>query len=151
MFRIETICDHRITELLTSLSWKGHFFKAHLVHSPAMSRDILNYIRLLRALSNLTLNFFKDGASSAWDGYRNFLTDIYCRCKHPYRSFLGKNVTYSLVPGTTWKRNTNPSSWMPLRSLGTPGFFRFALYYFWTSIQIPFYDNNSIFRSALIF
>jgi len=40
-------------------------FKGHLVQPPAsMSRDIFNQTRLLRALSNLTLNVSRDGEST---------------------------------------------------------------------------------------
>jgi len=50
---------HRITE------WFGleRTFKGYLVHPPAMSRDICNQIRLLRAPSNLAWNVSRDGAS----------------------------------------------------------------------------------------
>jgi len=39
-------------------------FKGHLVQPSAISRDIFNWIRLLRALSSLTLNVSRDGAST---------------------------------------------------------------------------------------
>lgn len=35
-------------------------FKSHLVQPPAMSRDIINWICLIRALSNTTLNISRD-------------------------------------------------------------------------------------------
>ena len=38
--------------------------KAHLVQPPAMSSDVFNQIRLLRALSDLTMNIARDGAST---------------------------------------------------------------------------------------
>jgi len=38
-------------------------FKGHPVQPPAMSRNIFNQIRLLRAPSNLTWNVSRDGAS----------------------------------------------------------------------------------------
>jgi len=43
-------------------------FKGHLVHPRAMSRDIFNWIGLLRALSNLALNVPRKGASSTSPG-----------------------------------------------------------------------------------
>jgi len=40
-------------------------FRGHLARPPAVSRDIFNYIRLLRAPSNLALNFVsRDGVSA---------------------------------------------------------------------------------------
>lgn len=36
-------------------------FKGDLVQHPEMCRDVFNYMRLLRALSNLTLNVSRDG------------------------------------------------------------------------------------------
>jgi len=39
-------------------------FKGHLAQPPAVSRDIFNQIRLLRAPSNLTLNISRDGAAT---------------------------------------------------------------------------------------
>jgi len=37
-------------------------FRGHLAQSPAVSRDIFNFIRLLRAPSSLALNVSRDGA-----------------------------------------------------------------------------------------
>ena len=39
-------------------------FGGHLAQLPAMSRDVFNWVRLLRAPSNLTLNVLRDGAST---------------------------------------------------------------------------------------
>jgi len=39
-------------------------FRGHLVQLPAVSRDIFNYTRLLRAPSNLALNVSRDGDST---------------------------------------------------------------------------------------
>jgi len=39
--------------------------KGHLAQPPAVSRDIFNQIKLLRAPSSLTLNISRDGASTA--------------------------------------------------------------------------------------
>ena len=42
--------------------------KCHLVQPPAMSRDTYSYIRLLRALSSLTLSVSRDGACTTSQG-----------------------------------------------------------------------------------
>jgi len=50
--------NHRLTECFGL----ERTFRGHLVQPPAMSRDIFNQTRLLRAPSNLTLNVSRDGA-----------------------------------------------------------------------------------------
>jgi len=40
-------------------------FRGRLAQPPAVSRDIFNYTRLLRAPSKLTLNVSRDGVSAA--------------------------------------------------------------------------------------
>jgi len=52
--------------LIEIIEWFGleGTFKGHLVQPPAVSRDIFNWIRLLRAPSNLALNVSRDGAST---------------------------------------------------------------------------------------
>jgi len=45
--------------------WVGMAFKGHLAQPPAMSRDIFNWIRLLRAPSNLAWHVPRDGVSPA--------------------------------------------------------------------------------------
>lgn len=54
----------RITESQSSLGWKGH--KDHPVPPlPAMGRDATHQTKLPRASSNLILNTFRDGGSTA--------------------------------------------------------------------------------------
>ena len=55
--------NRRIIESQTGLGWKGPF-KGHLVQAPAMSRDLFNWIMLLRVPSNLALNIARGGAST---------------------------------------------------------------------------------------
>jgi len=55
-------CNQDI-ESQNSWGWKGPL-KVIYFNPPTMSRDIYHYIRLLRALSNLTLNVSRDGAST---------------------------------------------------------------------------------------
>ena len=54
------------------MSWKGHL-KVIQSNSPAMNRDTYSSERLLRALSSLTLNVSKDGASTTSPAMQNTL------------------------------------------------------------------------------
>jgi len=53
---------HRIMESQNALGWKGPF-KAISSNPPAISRDIFNWIGLLRAPSNMAWDVSRDGAS----------------------------------------------------------------------------------------
>ena len=58
-------------------------FRGHLAQSPCSdSRDIFNYIRLLRAPSNLAFNISRDGASTTSLG--NLFHHPYCKIFLPY-------------------------------------------------------------------
>jgi len=52
--------SHRITECFGL----GGTFRGHPAQPPAVSRDIFNWVRLLRAPSNLAWNVSRDGAST---------------------------------------------------------------------------------------
>jgi len=117
--------SHRIIECF-GLEWT---FKGHLAQPPPVSRDIFNWIRLLRAPSNLAWNVSRDGASttsqslpSSSDTYstllhleelllllkifffsspstHNFLCDHHC-CDFTARSsLLTLHVHHSRLPG----------------------------------------------------
>jgi len=70
--RSATVVNHRIIEWF---GWEGTF-RGHLAQPPAVSRDIFNQTRLLRAPSNLALNVSRDGASTTSPGnlYQRFTT-----------------------------------------------------------------------------
>lgn len=55
---------------LTNLGWKRSL-RGDLVKPPAMSRDTFNHSKLVRALSNLSLNFPRGGAPTS------FLTNLF--------------------------------------------------------------------------
>lgn len=72
------------------MGWVGRQFKGHLVqsNSPAMSRDIFSWIRLLSAPTNLTMNTFRNGASTTSQGEL-----LQCRLGEPFPLCLAGTLT----------------------------------------------------------